>query len=98
ALYLLDFDGGGGRSERIDVLDAVTGAVLDSQTASNFGSGEYLVWSLGGHVQLRITKLSGPNAVLSGLFFGPAGAPPSGNGSASFLKSDGSTQGTWQGA
>jgi hypothetical protein len=96
ALYLLDWDGGGGRSERIDVLDAASGKVLDSQTAASFSGGEYLVWSLGGHVQLRITKLSGPNAVLSGLFFGPAGAPPSGNGSAAFVKSDAGTQGSWQ--
>jgi hypothetical protein len=98
ALYLLDWDGGGGRSERVDVLDAATGAVLDSRTASNFGGGEYLVWSLGGHVQFRVTRLAGPNAALSGLFFGPAGSPPAGNGSAAFVKSDGSTQGTWQGA
>jgi hypothetical protein len=98
ALYLLDWDGGGGRSERIDVLDAGTGAVLDSETAGNFGGGEYLVWTLSGHVQFRVTRLSGPNAVLSGIFFGPAGSPPSGNGSAGFLKSDGATQGFWQGA
>jgi hypothetical protein len=98
ALYLLDWDGGGGRSERIDVLDVATGKVLDSRTASGFGGGEYLVWSLGGHVQIRITRLSGPNAVLSGLFFGPGGTPPSGDGSAAFLKSDGTTQGSWQGA
>jgi uncharacterized repeat protein (TIGR01451 family) len=98
ALYLLDWDGGGGRSERVDVLDAATGTVLDSRTAGGFGGGEYLVWSLGGHVQLRFTRLSGPNAVLSGLFFGPAGSPPAGNGSAAFVKSDSATQGTWQGA
>src|SRR6185312_15127374 len=98
ALYLLDWDGGGGRSERIDVLDATTGAVLDTRTANGFTGGEYLVWSLGGHVQLRLTRLTGPNAALSGLFFGPAGAPPSGDGSAAFVKSDGATQGSWQGA
>jgi hypothetical protein len=72
--------------------------VLDSETASAFGGGEYLVWTVGGHVQFRITKLSGPNAVLSGLFFGPPGNPPSGNGSATFVKADAGTQGTWQGA
>jgi hypothetical protein len=32
ALYLLDWDGGG-RSERVDVVDAVSGKVLDSRTA-----------------------------------------------------------------
>jgi hypothetical protein len=38
-----------------------------------FGGGEYLVWDLGGNVLVRVTKLSGPNAVLSGLFFDPTG-------------------------
>jgi hypothetical protein len=71
AFYLLDFDMIG-RSEQIDVLDASSGAVLDSQTASDFGGGEYLVWNLTGHVQVRFTNLAGDNAnaVLSGIFFG----------------------------
>jgi hypothetical protein len=72
ALYLLDWDGyQGGRSERVDILDASTGAVLSSQTVSSFQSGVYLVWNVSGHVQLRITNLNGAaNAVLRGLFFG----------------------------
>src|SRR5262249_44492294 len=69
ALYLLDWDRQG-RSERVDVLDTGTGSVLSTQSASSFGNGEYLVWNLSGHVQLRFTNLAGPNAVLSGLFFG----------------------------
>ena len=69
AAYLLDWDGQG-RSERVDVIDAGTGNVLDSRTVSGFGGGEYLSWTLSGHVQLRFTDLAGPNAVLSGLFFG----------------------------
>jgi autotransporter-associated beta strand protein len=69
ALYLLDFDSAG-RSEQIDVFDAATGSVLDSQTGSGFDNGEYLVWNLTGHVQIRITALAGPDAVVSGLFFG----------------------------
>ena len=74
ALYLLDWDGNGGRGERVDIVDAVSGKVLDSQTAAGFNGGEYLVWDLGGRVLVRVTKLSGPNAVLSGLFFDPAAA------------------------
>jgi hypothetical protein len=70
ALYLLDWDHYlGGRSERLDVLDASTGQVLDTRTVSSFGNGQYLTWTLGGHVQIRITNLVG-NAVLSGIFFG----------------------------
>ena len=43
ALYAADWDGyGGGRSERIDLIDAGTGTVLDSRTLSTFPNGEYL--------------------------------------------------------
>jgi hypothetical protein len=69
ALYLLDWDNNE-RSERVDILDAGTGTLLNSQTASSFGSGKYLVWNLSGHVQIKFTNLAGYNAVLSGLFFG----------------------------
>src|SRR5207248_1594584 len=75
ALYALDWDRLG-RSERVDVLDASSGAVLDTRTLSSFGGGQYLVWNLSGHVQLRLTNLAGQNAVLSGLFFDPPVAAP----------------------
>jgi hypothetical protein len=71
ALYLLDWDGGG-RQEQVEVLDAVSGKVLDSETATGFQGGRYLVWDLAGRVLVRVTRQSGPNAVLSGLFFDPA--------------------------
>jgi hypothetical protein len=33
--------------------------------------GEYLVWEIRGHVEIRITDLAqGQNAVVSGIFFG----------------------------
>ncbi len=99
SLYALDWDGyGGGRSERVDVLDAVTGSVLNSQTLSSFGQGEYLSWDLSGHVLIRVTNLNpNSNAVISGLFFG---ASISGTGistaAASFLGADAATQGAWR--
>jgi arylsulfate sulfotransferase len=103
ALYLLDWDQwGGGRSEEVDILDAVTGNVLSTETASNFSNGDYLVWNVSGHIQFRITNLnSSSNAVLNGLFFDPAGTPPPpppppSPGTASFLKTDTSTEGSWQ--
>src|SRR5262249_7906988 len=67
--YFLDWDTTS-RSERVEVLDAATGSVLDTRTVSSFHNGEYLVWNLSGPVKLRITRLAGPNGVLSGLFFG----------------------------
>jgi glucose/arabinose dehydrogenase len=95
ALYGVDWEGAA-RSERIDVLDAATSAVLDSRTVSSFVSGQYLSWTIRGHVQFRITLTGGTNAVLSGLFVDPVGGGSSG-GSATFLRTDTSTQGTWHG-
>ncbi len=100
ALYLLDWDGyAGGRSERVDILDA-NNTVLDSRTVSGFGNGQYLVWNMSGHVTVRITNLNGSsNAVLSGILFGAGGAvnPPPSGGTAAFVKTDITTAGTWKG-
>jgi len=70
ALYLLDWDNyQGGRSERVDILDA-NGTQLDSHSVSGFANGQYLVWNLSGHVMVRITNLNGAaNAVVSGILF-----------------------------
>ena len=55
ALYLLDWDRLG-RSLRAEVVDAASGAVLDTRQASGFQNGQYLVWSLTGHVVVRLTN------------------------------------------
>jgi hypothetical protein len=67
ALYFLDWNNAG-RSERVDVLNSA-GAVLDSRTVSSFRGGQYLIWNISGNVTFRITRLAGPNAVVSGLCF-----------------------------
>jgi hypothetical protein len=67
ALYCLDFDFSN-RAERIDVLDAVSGSLLDTRTVSAYTGGQYLVWNVSGHVQLRVTMTAGNNATVSGLF------------------------------
>ena len=71
AIYLLDWDGYFGRSERIEILDPANGnAVLDSRTVSNFVGGQYLVWNISGRVLIRVTNLNPiSNAVLNGIFF-----------------------------
>jgi RHS repeat-associated protein len=66
-LYALDWDTTD-RAERIDVVDAATGAVIDSRTVSSFNGGKYLEWEVRGDVQLRVTCLAGANAVVSGVF------------------------------
>jgi hypothetical protein len=67
--YFLDWDGLN-RTQTVQVLNADSGAVLDTRSLSNFSNGIYLVWSLSGHVTVKLTN-TGPNsAVLSGVFFG----------------------------
>jgi hypothetical protein len=73
AVYCLDWDLQG-RVETVSILNATTGAVLDSHTISSFSTGQYLVWNLSGNVEIQVTEVSGPNAVISGLFFSPAGS------------------------
>jgi hypothetical protein len=68
AVYAVDWDSTT-RAERIDVVDAVSGAVLNSRTVTAFNGGQYLVWNLRGHVKLRVTRTAGSNAVLSAVMF-----------------------------
>ena len=72
ALYAIDWDNQG-RSEQIQITNAATGAVLDTETVSNFSGGVYLDWRVSGDVAITVTRLAGPSAVLSGLFLD---APP----------------------
>lgn len=71
ALYFLDWDRTG-RVERVEIIDAESGAVVNSQTVADFAAGKYLVWDIKGNVRVRISRADGNNAVLMALFFGPA--------------------------
>lgn len=51
--------------------DAATNAVLDTRSVSSFVNGEYVVWNISGHVTIHVACTGGPNAVVSGIFFGP---------------------------
>lgn len=70
ALYAVDWDTTA-RTEKFDIIDTVTGVVLNSQTLSQFNGGTYLVWDLAGNITIRVTHLAGNNAVIMGLFFDP---------------------------
>jgi hypothetical protein len=102
AVYCLDWDLAN-RSERIDVLNAVNNAVLDTRNVTTFTNGQYLIWNLSGHVKLRVTRTGGSNSVVSGLFFQTTGSPTptptpiQGGTVASFVSLDSVTQGSWRG-
>jgi hypothetical protein len=82
AFYAVDWDYKS-RAETIQVVDAQTNSVLDSRSVFGFTNGSYLVWTVSGHVKFNVTSTAGPNAVVSGVFFGVGGSvpPPTGTGS-----------------
>jgi uncharacterized protein (TIGR03437 family) len=74
ALYNLDWDGNN-RSQRIDVSDWATDALLDTQSINSFNGGQYLVWDIRGRVKISIVRTGAKTAVVSGLYFGAAANP-----------------------
>ena len=71
AFYLVDWDLQN-RDETITLVDSVSGAVLDSRRVSAFGSGQYWVWNVRGHVTV-VTTANAVNALINGMFFDSAG-------------------------
>jgi hypothetical protein len=68
AMYMLDWEPLG-RAERVDILDA-NNNLLDTRPVTEFAWGHYLVWSLSGHVVVRVTATNASfAAAASGLFF-----------------------------
>ena len=91
AVYCVDWDSHG-RTQTIDILDASTNAVLNTQSISNFSNGVYLVWNVTGHVKVRVSRTnSSINAVVSGIFFGGRSGP-----SATYMATDTATEGNWK--
>ena len=68
AIYCVDWDSTE-RVQRVDILNAVTGAVLDTRTVSAFNGGQWLVWNVTGGITLRVTTVAGINGVIQGIFF-----------------------------
>ena len=61
----------------VEVLDADTKAVLDTQTVKDYFKGKYLIWNLKGQVIVRLSnnvQSEGTAALASGVFFDPAPA------------------------
>ncbi|MDB6054862.1 MAG: hypothetical protein JWN25_2385, partial [Verrucomicrobiales bacterium] len=103
-LYFLDWDASG-RSQKVEVVDAVSGTVLDSQDINGFSGGTYLSWNVSGKIRFRITRVGPQNAVLSGIFYdvaaqssgGGGGTVGGGTSPVSFVKIDTQNHGTWRG-
>ena len=68
ALYCLDFDTNT-RTQTIQIVDATTLNVLDTQTVANFNGGIYEVWNVTGHVKVQVINTNQPTTAVSGLFF-----------------------------
>lgn len=68
ALYAIDYD----KANRAETIQVKSGSVvLDTRSISGFAAGEYIVWDISGHVTFTITPTSGPNAVVSAMYFDP---------------------------
>ena len=98
-LYILDFDTSS-RAETFTVVNANTGAVLDTETITNLHNGVYAMWALQGNITIKVTGTGGA-PVVSGIFFGPTGSTIGSsvlpNSRLSFLSQDSTAQGTWTG-
>jgi hypothetical protein len=68
SMYFMDWDRVG-RTQTVQVFDGATGALLDARTISNFAGGVYLSWNVKGSIKVKFTKVSGPNSLLTGMFF-----------------------------
>ena len=58
-LYFLDWDSTA-RSETVQISNASTGAVLNTETVTSFHSGVYLDWAVSGNVDITVTHWPGP--------------------------------------
>ena len=59
ALYALDWDAKG-RAETVQIVDAASNQVLDTQRVLNFSNGVYLIWNVSGNVTIKITCTARP--------------------------------------
>jgi hypothetical protein len=104
ALYLADYyNNGHPRTETVTVVDGVSGATLvPATTVSGFTAGKYLVYNVTGKVTFVVADSAGsPNAVVSGLFFGPGatavlGSIPIDSTTAAYTDTGNATSG-WKG-
>jgi hypothetical protein len=74
SFYSLDWDHQS-RMQKIEVIDAGSGAVLHTTTYSGFENGVYHSYDVKGNVKFRFTRVGPLNAVLSAVFVDAGTAP-----------------------
>lgn len=68
SFYFMDYDRLD-RAQVVEILNIKNGEVMEKRALEDFYYGTYLTYSLKGHMVIRIRRINGPDAVLSGVFF-----------------------------
>lgn len=71
ALYFLDWDNSG-RVQDLTITDLADNSTLFTRRIDKFSAGQYLVFNAKGSFRITAKLVSGPNAVINGIFFGDA--------------------------
>ncbi|MCL2773929.1 MAG: hypothetical protein FWD71_11320 [Oscillospiraceae bacterium] len=74
SFYMLDYDGQSRESD-VCVTDENGNDLIDPVYVGSYTTGWYLKFVISGKVQFAFENLSGPNVVLSGIFFDPVSMP-----------------------
>ncbi|HWN94243.1 MAG TPA: Ig-like domain-containing protein, partial [Methylomirabilota bacterium] len=72
SLYFVDWNTLNRRACRVELLDQETGELLEQRFISKFRRGRYCTFYVRGSVLFRITQVTGPDVVLSGIFIDKA--------------------------
>jgi subtilisin family serine protease len=70
SFYFLDHERLG-RQQKLEIIDHASGKVLDTRIIAGFENGVYQTFHLRGSVRLRLSRITGPNCVMSAIFFDP---------------------------
>jgi subtilisin family serine protease len=93
SFYFVDYERAG-RQQLLEFYDNISGKLLASEAIANFENGRYSTWNLQGNIRAKLTRIAGPNCVLSALFFDSV---TSNTGTGPFVSADSTTSGTWKG-
>jgi hypothetical protein len=75
SFYCFDQQSAVARTQRIEIIDPTSLEVLETYTPTGFQNGVYFVFEIRGKVEVKISRVTGSNAVISGIFFDPLDIP-----------------------